>query len=97
MLTTLATWLIVGVPGCVQHGYIGAYHDIVIMHCPLFIEHMLVWVVVMHVHYVALVIVTVPANLPRRPFIRAGTRYGPWTRVLEHVFRVLLKGLSLLL
>ena len=64
--------MIVGVPSCVKYSDIGAYHDVIIMHCPLFIKHMLVRFVVMHVHYVALVIATIPANLQRRPFCQRG-------------------------
>ena len=65
--------MIVGVPDCVYHNYIGAYHDVIIMYYPLIVKNMLIRSIVIHMNYVVLIIVTIPANLPRRPFLREET------------------------
>ena len=62
-------YVIVGIAFCVKHSDEGANHDVIVMHCPLLKEHMLIRTIVMHVHNIALVSATVPADLPARPMV----------------------------
>ena len=48
-------------------------------------------------HYIALVSATVPANLPRCPFIGQAANDAAWPCIVKHMLRVLTEGLCLFL